>query len=170
VAEVDAPSIVVCDAGPLIHLDELGCLDLLSAFRQVFVPNGVWHEVARHRPSALRRRRVPLRRVSVSFDATRNLAELAYTLALAAGETEALVLMAELPDAVLLTDDAAARLAAGVLGYAAHGTIGVIVQAMQRKQRTKRQVLNLLRSIRRKSTLHISVPLLNSVIEQVAAS
>ena len=26
---------VVCDAGPIIHLDELDCLDLLSDFRQV---------------------------------------------------------------------------------------------------------------------------------------
>ena len=27
--------VVVCDAGPLIHLDELGCLGLLSDFREV---------------------------------------------------------------------------------------------------------------------------------------
>ena len=27
---------VVCDAGPLIHLDELGCLDLLTDFQTVF--------------------------------------------------------------------------------------------------------------------------------------
>jgi hypothetical protein len=27
--------LVVCDAGPLIHLDELGCMDLLLDFSEV---------------------------------------------------------------------------------------------------------------------------------------
>jgi hypothetical protein len=44
---------VVCDAGPLIHLDQLGCLDLLSDFAPLLVPEAVWNEVACHRPGAL---------------------------------------------------------------------------------------------------------------------
>ena len=46
---------VVCDAGPLIHLDELGCLDLLSDFPLVLVPEEVWRErpVALHGPARL---------------------------------------------------------------------------------------------------------------------
>jgi hypothetical protein len=43
---------VVCDAGPLIHLDELGVLDLLEDFDTVLVPDAVWNEVQRHRPQA----------------------------------------------------------------------------------------------------------------------
>lgn len=39
----------VCDAGPLIHLDELGCLDLLADFAEVIVPVGVWEETIKHR-------------------------------------------------------------------------------------------------------------------------
>jgi hypothetical protein len=66
VAEVDQPAVVVCDAGPLIHLEELGCLDLLRDFRDILVPDAVWNEVSRHRPSALRRRRVRLNRVHVN--------------------------------------------------------------------------------------------------------
>jgi len=46
-------SIVVADAGPLIHLDELQCIALLADFREVRVPEAVWREVARHRPQAL---------------------------------------------------------------------------------------------------------------------
>lgn len=49
-AKSDYP-IVVCDAGPLIHLDEIGCLDLLEDFDQVLVPRAVWTEVRRHRPA-----------------------------------------------------------------------------------------------------------------------
>jgi hypothetical protein len=37
VATTDPSSLVgvVCDAGPLIHLDEIDCLDLLSDFAEV---------------------------------------------------------------------------------------------------------------------------------------
>jgi predicted nucleic acid-binding protein len=70
----------------------------------------------------------------------------------------------------LLTDDAAARLAAGRLGFEVHGTIGVLVRAIRRTKRTKRQILNLLRAIPSRSTLYISKSLLASVIEQVRRS
>ena len=84
-----------------------------------------------------------------------------------AGELEALKLMQQSPDAILLTDDSAARLVANRLGYEVHGTIGVVVRALRRGQRTKRQVLNLLRSIPQRSSLFIDSLLLDSVIEQV---
>lgn len=45
--------VVVCDAGPLIHLDEVACLDLLADFSTVLVPEVVWQEVTRHRPIML---------------------------------------------------------------------------------------------------------------------
>ena len=32
------PPAVVCDAGPVIHLDELDCLDLLVGFPRVLIP------------------------------------------------------------------------------------------------------------------------------------
>ena len=43
------PLRVVCDAGPIIHLDELEVLFLLSDFDQVLLPNAVWAEVERQR-------------------------------------------------------------------------------------------------------------------------
>lgn len=156
-----------CDAGPLIHLDELGCLNLLRAFAAVQVPDAVWQEVRRHRPSALRRRTVKLKRVSSLPEATPELLELTQAFLLDAGELAALRLMQEIRDAILLTDDAAARLVAQRLQYEVHGTIGVIVRALRQQQRTKRQVLNLLRALPRRSTLFIEPRLLDWVIEQV---
>lgn len=47
------PPIVVCDAGPIIHLDEVACIELLSDFPEVLVPVAVWDEVAKHRAQAL---------------------------------------------------------------------------------------------------------------------
>ncbi|NJN46742.1 MAG: hypothetical protein HC808_09995 [Candidatus Competibacteraceae bacterium] len=58
------PPLVVCDAGPLIHLDELACLDLLADFPAVLVPPEVWREVQQHRLSALGQAVVTLRQVS----------------------------------------------------------------------------------------------------------
>jgi len=37
----------ICDAGPLIHLDELNCIDLLSDFREIILPNTVKKEKIR---------------------------------------------------------------------------------------------------------------------------
>jgi predicted nucleic acid-binding protein len=123
-------------------LDELGCLDLLTDFRSLFVVEAVWNEVGRHRPSALRRRRVRLDRVSAVPPAQADLIELAKAFSLGEEVFQSLVLMGELTNAILLTDDAAARLAAEKLSYEAHGTLGVVVRALRRKQRTKRQVIN----------------------------
>lgn len=52
-ARSEPVSQVICDAGPLIHLDELECLDLLADLGTVLVPDSVWREVARYRPNAL---------------------------------------------------------------------------------------------------------------------
>ena len=83
---------------------------------------------------------------------------------------EALRLMQESPDAILLTDDAAARLVAQKLDYEVHGTIGVLLRALRRQQRTKRQIVNLLRALPRRSTLYIERKLLQSIIEQVTSA
>jgi hypothetical protein len=59
-----APPLVVCDAGPLIHLDEVGALDLLADFAEILVPEAVWREVLRHRPGALSHPALTFRRIS----------------------------------------------------------------------------------------------------------
>jgi predicted nucleic acid-binding protein len=106
------PAIVVCDAGPIIHLDELKCLDLLAYYETIYVPKAVWREVRRHRPSALRRRRVKLTVVKEIPEAHLELEVLIRAFSLNQGEIEALRLTQAFPKATLLTDDAAARLVA----------------------------------------------------------
>jgi predicted nucleic acid-binding protein len=163
----DAPPLVVCDAGPLIHLDELNCLDLLADFSEVCVPEAVWREVERHRPAALRRRTVPLNRIDVFAEPSEELLYLMRSCGLHAGEEEALRLMDQFAEAVLLTDDLGARFVATQLRYEVHGTIGIVVRALRRGQRTKRQVLRLLQTLPQRSTLHVTTDLLNAVIAQV---
>ena len=162
-----SPTLVVCDAGPLIHLDELGCLDLLSDFSQVLVPEAVWHEVGRHRPGALAHPGIVLQRVTPQEPEPAALEALAQVLSLHTGEWEALRVALEHRPGLLLTDDTAARLAASNLGISTHGTIGILVRAIRRQQRSRVQVLSVLRSLPGQSTLHLKRSLLDTVIVEV---
>lgn len=80
---------VVCEAGPLIHLDELRCLDLLSDFAEVYVPEEVRDEVARHRPEALDPVEEGIRIEHVTTLTVPTFMALSRTLALGRGEQAA---------------------------------------------------------------------------------
>jgi len=165
-----SPSEVVCDAGPLIHLDELGCLDLLADVQTVFVPEQVWREVELHRTSALGLSGVELQKVAVVLSEDDPLQALVRALALDLGEQAALSLMMSHPNAILLTDDAAARLAAEALGYRVHGSIGILLRAIRRRQRTEHEVLSILRDLPLRSSLHVRPALLEEIIAQVESA
>jgi predicted nucleic acid-binding protein len=157
--------LVICDAGPVIHLDELGCIDLLSSFSRVLVPVAVWQEVQRHRPRALA---LPcLVKISATKPEPPELEAVALALSLHTGEWEAIRVALEHPACVLLTDDTAARLAAGNLGVRVHGTIGVLVRSVRQGLRAKEAVLEILRSIPTSSSLHLKRSLLEAVVKQV---
>jgi predicted nucleic acid-binding protein len=83
------------------------------------------------------------------------------------GEQAALSLMISHPDAILLTDAAAARLAAEVLGYRVHGSIGILLRAIRRQQRTSQEVLSILQELPARSSLHIRQSLLDDIIVQL---
>jgi predicted nucleic acid-binding protein len=127
---------VVCDAGPLIHLDEIAALDLLSDFSAVFVPDEVWGKVERHRAEALHHTDVNLSRITVHAEPDPEFDALVHALILDAGEQAAIRLTRQYSGSILLTDDAAARLAAEGLGLRVHGTLGLIIRAARRNLRT----------------------------------
>jgi len=162
-----SPPEVVCDAGPLIHLDELACLDLLSDFQTILVPEQVWQEVEHHCPDALEHPDVVMQRVSVELSEYPAFQTLVRVLALDLGEQAALSLMELFPKAILLTDDAAARLAAESLGYKVHGSVGILLRAIRRQQRTRREVLLVLQNLPARSSLHIRPDLWRRIITQV---
>jgi predicted nucleic acid-binding protein len=170
VAETEAWPVAICDAGPLIHLAEIGCLDLLRDFQAVLIPEQVREEVARHRPDALAASVLSVRYVPVEVSADPHFKALVKAFSLDSGEQAALSLMVHDPKALLLTDDAAARLAAKALGLRSQGSLGVLLRAMRLGRRTKATVLAALRDIPSRSTLHIRANLLNDVIEEVERS
>ena len=171
VARTDTtPRPVVCDAGPVIHLDELGCIDLLHDFPQVILPVTVRREIERHRPAALRPSGLSWHHTAPRGPTSPELMALAQLLPLHDGEVEALRVAIERPGALLLTDDTAARLAARTLAIPVHGTIGVLVRSIRRRQRSKQAVTTILRDLPRRSTLHVKPELLLHVIQTVEQS
>jgi predicted nucleic acid-binding protein len=153
---------VVCDAGPLIHLDQLGSLDLLSDFEPLLVPEEVWTEVLRHRPQALPRpfALAPVRVGTADADSR----ALTRAFSLDAGETACLALLADRKGALFLTDDAAARLVAGQLGIETHGTLGLLIRGVRKGTRTPKQILQVLEDLPARCTLHVSQKLRTEII------
>jgi predicted nucleic acid-binding protein len=165
-ANTDQPA-VVSDAGPIIHLDELACLDLLDDFAPVLVPAQVWAEVVVHRAHLASAPVASLSVVDSISPLSPRLLTLADSLGLDAGERAALALAQERSARLLLCDDAAARLAGESLGFEVHGTIGLLLRSIRRGTRTREQILSLLRDLPRISTLHIARKLLATVLASV---
>lgn len=124
--------VIVCDAGPIIHLYEAGCLSLLVQTGNLFLPLRVYSEVqaAPHindqwPPSGFRWLNSPTK--------NKKEAMLWQTAGgLHAGEAEALVLAREKRADWFLTDDSATRLFVSLLGMEVHGSLGVILCAARR--------------------------------------
>jgi predicted nucleic acid-binding protein len=70
---------------------------------------------------------------------------------------------------MLLSDDTAARLAAKSLNINSHGTLGLLLRAVRQGSRTPAEVLLLLTSIPKQTTLHIRPSLLGDVVARAKA-
>ncbi|MDA3939163.1 MAG: DNA-binding protein [Spirochaetia bacterium] len=162
-----SPFSIVCDAGPIIHLDELECLDLISDFKKIFIPDAVLEEIKLHRPQLLQNNMFSYEKVTVGNIQHLELITLISSLSLHEGEQEALNFMLTKPESILITDDSAARLAAITLKLKVHGTIGILIRAIRRNQRTLSEIIDIIRAIPSKSSLHIKPSLLDSVLDQL---
>jgi predicted nucleic acid-binding protein len=92
---------------------------------------------------------------------------LSRSLVLGPGETEALQVALDRPGLVLLTDDAAARLAAEALRVRVHGSIGVLLRAVRRGRRTRDQAIGILEGLHDRSSLHVRQALIDEVISML---
>ena len=118
---------IVCDTGPLLHLREAGSLDLLASAGQIAIPPAVYGELVRldrfwteEKPDWIGL--VALEKFSSAYAVRWLQAGL-----LDPGEAEALALAVQIRADWLLTDDAAARLAAEQQGLEVHGSVGVVL-------------------------------------------
>lgn len=163
--------ISVADAGPLIHLAEVGQLTLLSVFETVLVPGAVWDEtVGRgrltesqiHRVGVLHRRGVNTPRVG-RFVIDHGLERLHY------GEREALLLAVDEGIALLLTDDLAVRRASRSLNLRPVGSLGVVIRAAMEGLVSVAEAEELLRRLHRESSLFVTEAIVDLALEQLTA-
>jgi predicted nucleic acid-binding protein len=126
--------IVVSDAGPLIHLSQIGQIDLLPAlYTRILIPDLVHDEVVKHgegRPGSAEVRDASWIEV-VNHDSEGDLCRL-LRADLGPGEAAAITLGVKNRSDWLLSDDRPARLAAERLGLRVRGTLGVLVEAKRR--------------------------------------
>lgn len=166
-ARIRPKSSVVCDAGPIIHLDEVGCLHLMRDFEKVLVPDRVCKEVLKHRNVVFEGGDVNWIGISRRYPMKESARTMCRMFSLDAGESAALEILCKEPDLIFLTDDAAARLVATRLGFRAQGTIGVLVRAIRKELMKPKEVVAALNRLPLVSTLHIKASLLEDVISNV---
>lgn len=118
--------VIICDAGPLIHLSEANCLDRLRPAGNLFLPHRVAIEVRSSVPIA---EQWPEWLQVVELQPhERKEAEMWQAAGdLHAGEAEALVLARRKKADWFLTDDATTRLFVSLLGMEVHGSLGIIL-------------------------------------------
>lgn len=126
----------VADSGPLIHLAEIGCLQLLSIFDILHVPHAVWLETVEQARLSERdlSAATNIQRYVVPYSESDQFVKENKITELHAGERECLFLCREKSLAILLTDDMAVRDAAKRLDLIPVGSLGVIFKAYERGQ------------------------------------
>ncbi|MBP1987556.1 nucleic acid-binding protein [Halolamina salifodinae] len=149
--------VAVTDAGPLIHLGEIDSLELPEVIDELVVPESVRRELeAGGAPGGFDDRSVEV--------ATAGGDESWVEAGLDAGEAAALAVAAD-RDAILLTDDLAARDAATETGVEVHGSIGIIALASGRGGLTEDEAAQLMRSLQTDTSLFVTDAVVEHGIE-----
>ena len=154
--------ICILDAGPLIHLDQLGRVTLLEALGELHVTATVAREAEHHRPGVLGRVRIDLEDDSLQTSSRLGAAALEHRLH--SGEFSALAWAEAFGAELFVTDDTLAKLAAKNLGYTTKGTIGVVLEAVTNGGLSSAEAVAILSEIPARTTLHVRMDFLSRVI------
>ena len=123
----------VANTSPLILLAKVNLLTLLSElYREAFIPPAVVAEL-QAKPDAMSPELDRFIR-SARVQAPKNLTQVqVLSVSLGMGEAEAIALAIEIPDAILIMDDAEGRRVAQSLGLRVTGLLGVLIEAKVRR-------------------------------------
>jgi len=120
---------IVCDTGPLLHLKEIGMLDLLEKAGKVIIPKAIHVELLQIDPSWMEEKPSWISVGELPSGGDSKVNRLFTSGLLDMGEAEAILLAQHLKADWFLTDDASARTFANVIGLEVHGTLGVVLWA-----------------------------------------
>jgi predicted nucleic acid-binding protein len=159
----------VADAGPLIHLAEIGAASLLALCERLLVPSAVWHEtVGRTRvPEEILMRATLIDRHTLPDERVGRFIEEHGLGALHRGEQECLCLCLEAEVSVMLTDDLAARDAAQRVGVTPVGSLGVVARAYRLGQVSLADAERHILALQHVSSLFVSEALIELVLEEL---
>lgn len=143
----------VCDTGPLIHLAEIDALDLLETIDELLVPETVYKELT---AGGIPRGFNSIETIQVTADTTA-----IKDHQLDPGETAALAVAAA-KNAILLTDDLAARDAATAIDVEVHGSLGIIARGYATGRLTQEDAAELMRALQRETSLFLT----DAVVEE----
>ncbi|HLC93376.1 MAG TPA: nucleic acid-binding protein [archaeon] len=148
--------IAVIDAGPLIHLAEIGALKALEAF-SLITPGGVVEEV-RSFPGGIK--------VVDNYD--KNLVSaLQNEFSLGLGESQCIALAKAEKIVIFLTDDLDARTTALSLGLEPHGTIGILLKAFKLGLLGKKDAIEFVKRLKSSSSLYITSELVGYILQKI---
>ncbi len=160
-------SAAVVDAGPLIHLHEVGALRHLAIFSALRVPSEIWRETVGQQ----RVPEGPLLELGVRCEPY--LDELAHFVeanklgALHPGEQECLHACRRENISILLTDDLAARDAAKRLAITPVGSLGIIVRAYRVGRLELSEAEDAIRLLQTTSSLFVTATIIEIALEQI---
>ena len=157
----------VADAGPLIHLHEVGQTDLLNLFKVLYIPGAVWSESANKINSPpLNLNNIRHHTLAASdvdhFIQTHSLSNLHV------GERESLCLCNQLDIPLLLTDDLAVRESARRLCVRPVGSLGIVVRGYKEGVLTYSEAEKNLVALYEESSLFVTQTIVEIAIEQLA--
>ncbi len=144
----------VSDAGPIIHLAELSAIKALK-IADTATTIIVMEELDKYKI------RSSLKIIKADNNKTAFFAD-KYNIGL--GEASCISVCINERIQLIFTDDLDARMAAKKEGLEPHGTVGILLKAYKHKIFTKNQILEILHSIKEKSTLFITQILINQAI------
>lgn len=156
-----------CDAGPIIHLHEIGRTDCFSVFGRIFVPEPVLGEILDEVVSECIRGRKPFEivpnrgtdKVSIEYTAHR------YSLSIA--DSSVLQCARAKGARMVLTDDLGLREVARNRMFSPVGSIGILLRACREKRASKPETLASLDDLMVKSSLFITPVLANKAKDAV---
>ncbi len=146
----------VVDAGPIIHLREVGAEKALSIF-SLFTTSGVNEEV----------RSLP-KGVKVLDNYDKNIVSaLQNEFSLGLGEGGCIALAKAEGIQLFLTDDLDARTTSISFGLEPHGTVGILLKAYKKRVFSKKQAIEFVRKLKSSSTLYITSELIDYIIAEI---
>jgi predicted nucleic acid-binding protein len=150
-------NVVVTDTGPLLHLHQVGVMDLIARLGNIHATPQVWSELQRHAPD-LKESGLPdwLALINPSAIAADQADQWQQARLLDAGEAEALAYARDISAELFLTDDTAARTMGESLGIQVRGSIGVVLYLAASGHLSSVEASQVLDALEQHSTLWMS--------------